>query len=128
MAQKQMSRLEANKEVRRVLVRHGIDTTKLQFTCNARSISLSGELFKEGGKELEMITMEALLKDLSRLGMRIISELTNWVISEGTVTKKGKNKTIEASGSFETQKRIVIDKSAHETIFYFELPKTGTEE
>ncbi len=123
-----MSRLEANKEVRRILVRHGIDTTKLQFSCNARSISLSGELFKEGGKELELTTMEALLKDFARLGLRIVSELNNWAISEGTVTRKGKHKTIEAAGNYETQKRIMLEKNVVETMFYFELPKTGSED
>ena len=128
MAQKQMSRLEANKEVRRILVRHGIDTGKLQFSCNARSLSLSGELYKEGGKDLDLVTMEALLKDFSRLGLRITSELSNWTISDGSITRKGKHKTIEAAGNYETQKRVILEKNVVDTMFYFELPKTGTDE
>lgn len=122
-----MSRLEVNRDVRRILVRHGIDTTKLQFSCHSKSISLSGELFKEGGKDIDLSLLEALMKDFSRLGVRIICELSNWSITDGAITKKGnKHKTIESSGNYENQKREVIESIPMN--FYFELPKTGTDD
>ena len=83
------SRLEVNKDIRRILVRHSVDTTKLQFTCSGKLITMTGGIYGEGGKELSLSHIDAILKDISRMGMRVYCELENWAISDGSISKKG---------------------------------------
>ncbi len=59
-----LSKLEAIKEVCRVLVRHGVDTTQVHFYCHGKSLLLTGGLYKNG-------------------------ELDNWNITDGSISKKG---------------------------------------
>lgn len=97
MVQKMLTRLELNKEVRRIFVRHGIDTSKIQFSCQSRSLSLTGALFKEGGQEVEIHVVEIVVQELGRLGIRVGGcELENWNIMEGTISRKG-SRAIEES-------------------------------
>jgi hypothetical protein len=82
------SKLEAIKEVRRVLVRHGVDTTEVHFSCYGKSLLLTGGLYKNGGLDLEMTTVEVIMQELNRVGLRITCELENWNITEGRISKK----------------------------------------
>lgn len=102
MHAKSGSRLDANREVRRIFVRHGVDTSKIQFSCQGKSLQLSGSLLKEGGHDLESNIVEAISQELSRLGIRIISDLDNWSIIEGTISKKGPKQQDASKGN--TQK------------------------
>lgn len=90
MSAKVISRLEANKEVRRVFVRHGIDTSKIHFSCQGKTLLLTGALYKDGDNEVATNVIEAIVQELSRIGMKVNSELENWTISEGTISKKGR--------------------------------------
>lgn len=90
MAMKSLSRLEANKEVRRIFVRHGIDTSKVQFSCQGKSLTLAGGLFKEGGQEVENSCVETIIQELSRIGVHVSNcELANWDITDGSISRKG---------------------------------------
>lgn len=89
MAVKTASRLEANKEARRIFVRHGIDTTKVHFSCHGKSLLLTGGLYKETGEDIESKIIEVIFQELSRMGLRITCELENWTFSDGSVSKKG---------------------------------------
>lgn len=89
MAPKSISRLEANKEVRRVLVRHGIDTTKVHFSVAGRALLLTGALFRDGGHDVETKVIDTVMQELGRIGVSVTCELDNWIISDGTITKKG---------------------------------------
>jgi|GEM_PF-3584740 len=88
MAIKHFSRLEANKEVRRILVRNGVDTARIQFSCHGRAVNFTGILLKEGGKELEIHNVENVFQSLFRLGFQVHCEIENWTISEGMISKK----------------------------------------
>jgi ABC-type transport system substrate-binding protein len=70
-------------------VRHGIDTSKIQFSCQGKSLLLTGALFKDGGNEVEAKAIEAIVQELSRIGVKVNSELENWNICEGSISKKG---------------------------------------
>ena len=48
---KKPSRLESNKDVRRILLRHRVDLTQLAFSCHGRTVSFSGDLMKDGGRD-----------------------------------------------------------------------------
>lgn len=89
MAPKTVSRLEANREVRRIFVRHGIDTTQVHFSVAGRSLLLTGALYREGGQDVEVKIIDTVMQELARMGVAISCELENWIISEGSITKKG---------------------------------------
>lgn len=93
------SRLEVNKDIRRILVRHSVDTTKLQFTCTGKLITMTGGIYGEGGKELSLSNIDAIFKDFTRMGMRVYCELENWAISDGSITKKGSANKDEAKAT-----------------------------
>ncbi len=97
------SRLEVNQDIRRILVRHSVDTTKLQFTCTGKLITMTGGLYGEGGKELALSNIDAIFKDFSRMGMRVYCELENWTISEGSISKKGGNTKEDPKSNPNTQ-------------------------
>lgn len=82
------SRLEINKDIRRILVRHSVDTSKLNFTCAGKTITMYGGIYGEGGKELSHSNVDAVFKDIARLGLRVYCELENYTVSEGAVMKK----------------------------------------
>lgn len=88
MAAKKLSRLESNKEIRRALVRSGADMEQIYYSCHGRSVSLSGKLCRSTGGEMSTSNVEMLLQDMNRLGLQIHSELENWHISEGSISKK----------------------------------------
>ncbi|MFA6235785.1 MAG: hypothetical protein WC635_00550 [Bacteriovorax sp.] len=89
MAPKTVSRLEANREVRRIFVRHGIDTTKVHFSVAGRTLLLTGGLYKEGGQDVDTKNIDTVMQELGRLGVTVSCELENWIITEGNITKKG---------------------------------------
>ena len=100
MSQKNLSRLEANKEVRRIFVRHGIDTSKIQFSCQGRSLALAGGLYKESGQEVESSCVEIILQELFRIGIKVGNcELVNWDITESSISKKGPKVAPNAPGA-----------------------------
>jgi hypothetical protein len=89
MAMKAMSRVDANREIRRIFARHRVSTSSLQFMCNGKNLLLTGSLLNDSGQELEQSVVDQVVQELSRTGLRINSELDNWNISEGAVSKKG---------------------------------------
>ena len=84
----QPSRAEVNRDVRRILVRHSVDTGKLQFSCSGKLLTLTGVLCKSDGKELEVKVMEIIVQDCAKLGLNIYCDLENWSVSNGAVSKK----------------------------------------
>jgi hypothetical protein len=85
---KQPSRAEINKDVRRVLVRHSVDTGKLAFSCSGKLLTMTGYLCKSDGNELDMKMLEVIVQDLARMGLQLYCDLENWSVSNGTVSKK----------------------------------------
>ncbi len=86
---KKQSRFEVNKEVRRALVRNNVDMTKLSYSCAGRNLRLSGSLQRDNGGEFTAMMIEKMVDDISKTGLYIISELDNWNITEGGISKIG---------------------------------------
>lgn len=104
MAVKSLSRAEANKEIRRVLVKNSVDTSKVFYSCSGRTISMTGMLVKEGGQELTANNIENIVREVARLGFSIYCELQNWSISEGSISKKASAEDQKKSGARDAAK------------------------
>lgn len=115
-AAKNMSRLEANREVRRIFVKHGVDTNKLHFSCQGKTVFLTGDLLKDGGQDIEQKHIEMILFDLERLGIRINCELGNWTISPGTISKKGAAPAATSKQTETTEKSSVQQQKTERKI------------
>ncbi|MCO4795399.1 MAG: hypothetical protein KC493_16890 [Bacteriovoracaceae bacterium] len=89
------SRFEVNKEVRRALVRNNVDMTKLSYSCAGRNLRISGSLLKDDGRDFTAMSIEKLVEDIGKSGLYIISELDNWNITDGSVSKIGGDKEKE---------------------------------
>ncbi len=99
MSSKNQSRSETNRELRRIFVRHGVDTSSLQFSCSGRTISLSGGLYKDGGKDLSVSNVETIFQEITRLGLHMYCELENWTVTEGMISKKGSHGPADNKGA-----------------------------
>jgi len=88
MEPKKPSRLESNKKIRTALVKNGADMAQVNYSCHGRSVSLNGKLCKTDGTEMNSSNVEMLVQDISSLGLQINSELENWYISDGSISKK----------------------------------------
>lgn len=104
------SRLEINKDIRRILVRHSVDTTKLHFTCAGKTITMTGGIYGDGGKELSHSNVDAVFKDIARLGMRVYCELENYTVSDGSVMKKA-SKEEEAKQKQQAQIKSAVNNN-----------------
>lgn len=107
------SRLESNKDVRRALVKSGVDMTKIHFSTAGRSVSLRGGLYKDGGKDITVSAIEQLLQDINKLGLNLISDLDNWMISEGSIMKKGDKKDDKSKEQPKPQAKAAPKPSGH---------------
>jgi hypothetical protein len=77
---KKLSRLESNKEVRRVLNRHGADLTLCQYSCAGLEVRLTGWLCRIDGTEYNPYQIESLIHDFQRRlkGYFVQGDLDNW--------------------------------------------------
>jgi hypothetical protein len=114
MAPKGPSRLEVNRDVRRILVRHGVDTTKLHFTCTGKTITMTGAIYKDGGQEIALQAVDAVFRDISRLGYRVYCEFENWTVSDGAVMKKGQTKENKKQANNSTENKDSLPNSLDE--------------
>ncbi len=89
LVNKKLSRFEVNKKVRRALVKNGADMSQLSFSCTGRSVNLTGSLLKEGGMEFSAMSLEQMLGDIHKVGVQVVSDLENWDICDGSISRKG---------------------------------------
>jgi len=103
-----------NTRVKRVLVRHAVNLSLLQWSCSRTTANFYGTLTKEGG-EFPFTAIDALLKDLNRLssGLRLNFSLDNWEIhGEGGSWNIGKKKRpMEAFDGADRYHRVIILRS-----------------
>ncbi|HLW56740.1 MAG TPA: hypothetical protein VKY27_05105 [Bacteriovoracaceae bacterium] len=96
-AVKKQSRLESNKEARRVLNRHGVDLTYCQYSCSGREIRLTGTLLRYAGGDFKASQIETMIYDFQRLlpGFVIVGELDNWSFSSEHINYHGNSEEAE---------------------------------
>src|SRR5690554_397505 len=96
-AVKKQSRLESNKEARKVLNRHGVDLTYCQYSCSGREIRLTGTLLRYDGGDFKASQIETMIYDFQRLlpGFVIVGELDNWSFSSEHINYHGNSEEAE---------------------------------
>jgi hypothetical protein len=96
---KKLSRMEANKEARRVLAKHGTDLSECQYSCSGSEVRINGYLQKIDGSDFSAQGVEAMVVDFGRHlpGFYIAGDCDNWKFSSdhinhvGGATKEQKN-------------------------------------
>jgi hypothetical protein len=89
---KKRSRLELNRDVRRIFARHRVDLSLLYYSCHGKNVTLSGILMKEGKRDFTALELDQMSQEIYRLKVGIISELENWSISSASIIKRGEKK------------------------------------
>ena len=86
-----MSRLEANKDVRRILNRHGVDLSYAQYSVSGMDIRLTGWLCKTDGSDFNASQIEGMIQEFQRVlhGFSISGDFDNWNFSSDHITSVG---------------------------------------
>jgi len=84
---KKQSRLESNRDVRRILNRHGADLSQCQYSCSGIEIRLTGRLCRTDGSEYQVFQIENLIQDFQRTlsGYNINGDFENWHFSSDSI-------------------------------------------
>jgi hypothetical protein len=106
---RKLSRLEANKNVRRILNRHGTDLSYTQYSVAGMDIRLTGWLCKTDCSDFNAGQIESLIQEFQRLlpGYSVSGDFDNWNFTTDHITflgdkKKGNNEE-DTSFLFENQ-------------------------
>ncbi|MFY7993693.1 MAG: hypothetical protein ACOVP4_10400 [Bacteriovoracaceae bacterium] len=91
---KKLSRMEANKEARRVLAKHGTDLSECQYSCSGSEVRINGYLRKIDGSEFSVQGIEAMIVDFGRHlpGFYIAGDCKNWNFNSDHVNHVGSSK------------------------------------
>lgn len=86
-----VSRMEGNKEVRRVLARHGTDLSHLSYSCSGSEVRLTGSLIKTDGSDFSVQQVETLVQEFTRHlnGFAIHGDMDNWNFTQDHITYLG---------------------------------------
>ena len=84
MAAKRGTKAEMSKEVRRILNKHRVDLTVLDYSYGGSSVRLSGGLWKSDGSDFSVEALTYLMNDLYPYGT-LYSDLVNWDLTGGTI-------------------------------------------
>ncbi|MCM2351517.1 MAG: hypothetical protein NDI69_15955 [Bacteriovoracaceae bacterium] len=111
---RKLSRLEATKEVRRVLNRHGVDLSYCQYSVAGMEVRLTGWLCKLNTSNFNGSQIESMIQEFMRLlpGYSIVGSLDNWSFSSDHINFIGDERDDSPNsggGGEEDQERYVID-------------------
>lgn len=110
---RKLSRLEANKEARRVLSKNGVNLSYAQYSVSGREIRLTGWLCHQDYSNFNAHEIEMIVQDLIRVlpGFIIAGDFENWKFSSDYITQlDNSSKTSNGSGpDDEESERYVID-------------------
>ncbi len=83
--------MEANKEVRRNLNRHGVDLAYTQYSVAGMEIRLTGWLCKRDTTDFNTAQIEYLIQDFQRLlpGYSVCGDFDNWSFGTEHITYIG---------------------------------------
>lgn len=91
MKQNKRSRFEANKIVRQVLHRHGVDLTYTQYSVAGRDIRLTGYLSKLDGGKFNASQIESMIYEFQRylMGYSVSGDFDNWSFTQDHINFLG---------------------------------------
>lgn len=95
---RKFSRLEANKEVRRVLNRHGVDLGYAQYSVAGMDIRLTGWLCKTSdSSDFNGSMVESMIQEFLRVlpGFTVSGAFDNWSFSSDHITYLGDSEEIQ---------------------------------
>lgn len=92
---RKFSRMEANKEVRRVLNRHGVDLSYAQYSVGGMDVRLTGWLCKPDQSDFNASQIEAMVQEILRYlgGYTVSGCFENWSFSSDHITYLGEKKS-----------------------------------
>lgn len=108
---KKMSRMESNKEARRVLNKHGVDLGYCQYSCCGMDIMLSGWLCKHDGSDFNGAQIQAMIIDFQRLlqGFTISGDFDNWQFNSERISYTGDKQSASSGGAEESAERYELN-------------------
>ena len=85
---KKLSRMESNKEARRVLAKHAVDLSYCQYSCCGCEVMLSGSLYKNDGSDFTGPQIQAMIGDFQRFlaGFSIQGDFDNWKFNSESIS------------------------------------------
>ncbi|MEE2671225.1 MAG: hypothetical protein VYA54_05925 [Bdellovibrionota bacterium] len=86
--QNSRTRAEANKQVRRILLRYQVSLQNLTVSTTAKTIFLKGYLIKNNGADLNANVVRTMVGELNGIGF-IRADLENWAIAGDTISFLG---------------------------------------
>lgn len=88
---RKLTRMEANKEVRRVLTRHAVDLSYTQYSVAGYDVRLTGWLVKIDTTEFNVHQVEMMIQEFQRRlpGYFISGGLDNWNFTTEYITYLG---------------------------------------
>ena len=107
---RKFTRLEANKEVRRILNRHGVDLSYCQYSVGGMDIRLTGWLCRPDHQEFNGSQIEGLIQDFMRVlpGFTISGDFDNWHFTSDHISYLGDRKATNCGYEDEVE-RYEID-------------------
>ena len=92
---RKLSRMEANKEVRRILTRHLVDLSLAQYSVSGLEIRITGWLVKNDTSEFNAQGIENLIEEFQRRlpNYFISGDMDNWKFSITYITYLGDPRT-----------------------------------
>ena len=108
---KKMTRMESNKEARRVLNRNGVNLSHCQCSCFGKEIRLTGNLLKQDDSDFNGGMVESLIQDFQSAlpGYVISGDLDNWKFSSDHITFLGNKDENGAANGEEENIVYVLD-------------------
>lgn len=107
---RKFSRMEANKEVRRVLNRHGADLSYAQYSVAGMDVRLTGWLCKTDTSDFNASQIETMIQEFQRYlpGYTVSGDFDNWNFSTDHITFLGDR----TSGQDQEDLTILADTQA----------------
>lgn len=86
---RKLSRLEANKEARRVLTKNGVNLSYAQYSVSGREIRLTGWLCHQDNSNFNAHEIEVIVQEFMRVlpGFLIAGDFENWKFSSDFITQ-----------------------------------------
>lgn len=106
---RKLSRMEANKEVRRTLNRNGVDLSYTSYSVAGMDIRLTGWLCKNDTSEFSANQIETLIQDFQRYlpGYSVSGDFDNWNFTTDHITYIG-DRTL--GNAIEEETTLLVDE------------------
>ena len=90
---RKLSRMEANKEVRRILNRNGVDLTYTQYSVGGMDVRLTGWLCRTDSSDFSANKVETMIQEFQRVlpGYSVTGDFDNWSFTTDHITFLGTN-------------------------------------